>query len=89
LVQAKPGIPVAALVAGGEAGIGVQQLSEFLGEPGIEIVGILPPPVQSVTAFSIGVRARSTHVEEARAVAAHLNASEAIETKRRLAMEPA
>ena len=88
-MQAKLGIPGAALVAGGEAGIGVQQLSEFLGEPGIEIVGILPPPVQSVTAFSIGVRARSTHVEEPRAVAAHLNACEAIETKRRLGMEPA
>jgi molybdate transport system substrate-binding protein len=88
-VQAKPGIPVAALVAGGEAEIGVQQLSEFLGEAGIEIVGLLPPPVQSVTTFSIGVGARSTHVEAARAVVAYLNASEAAKTKRRFGMEPA
>jgi molybdate transport system substrate-binding protein len=89
LVQAKPGIPVATLVAGGEAAIGIQQLSEFLGEPGIDIVGVLPPPVQAVTTFSIGIGARSTHVEEARAVVAYLNASEAIEIKRRFGLGPA
>ena len=89
LVQAKPGIPVATLVARGDAAIGVQQLSEFLGEPGIDIAGILPPPVQAVTTFSIGIGARSTHVEEARAVVAYLNASEAIEIKRRFGLEPA
>ncbi len=89
LVQAKPGIPVATLVARGEAAIGVQQLSEFLGEPGIDIVGILPPPVQKVTTFSIGIGTRSTHVQEAQAVITYLNASEAVEIKRRFGMEPA
>jgi molybdate transport system substrate-binding protein len=89
LVQAKPGIPVATLVAGGEAAIGVQQLSELLGAPGIDIVGILPPPVQSVTTFSIGVGVRSVQIEEARAVIAYLNASEAIAMKHRFGMEPA
>ena len=88
-VQAKPGIPVATLVAGGEAVIGIQQLSEFIGEPGIEIVGILPSPVQAVAIFSIGIGARSTHVEEARAVIAYLNAPEAVEMKRRFGLEPA
>jgi len=89
LVQAKPGIPVANLVARGEAAIGIQQLSEFLGEPGIDIVGILPPPVQTVTTFSIGIGTRSNRVEEAQAVIDHLNASEAVEIKRRFGMEPA
>ncbi len=89
LVQAKPGIPVATLVARGEAAIGVQQLSEFLGEPGIDIVGILPPPVQKVTTFSIGIGTRSTRVQEAQAVITYLNASEAVEIKRRFGMEPA
>jgi|SRR5579885_1603981 len=89
LVQAKPGIPVASLVASGAAAIGVQQLSELLGEPGIDIVGVLPPPVQAVTTFSIGIGARSTHIEEARAVIAYLNAPEAIEPKRRFGLEPA
>jgi molybdate transport system substrate-binding protein len=88
-VQAKPGIPVATLVARGDAEIGIQQLSEFLGQPGIDILGIVPPPVQSVTIFSIGIGARSSHVEQARAAAAYLNASETVETKRRFGMEPA
>ncbi|MGH7074518.1 MAG: substrate-binding domain-containing protein [Stellaceae bacterium] len=88
-VQAKPGIPVATLVARGEAAIGIQQLSEFLGEPGIDVVGILPPPVQAVTIFSIGIGARSTRIAEARAVIAHLNAPAATPVKRRFGMEPA
>jgi molybdate transport system substrate-binding protein len=87
-VQAKPGVPVAALVARGEAEIGIQQLSEFLDEEGIDIVGLVPPPVQSVTTFSIGVGARSTRAVDARALIAFLNAPEAGETKRRLGMEP-
>jgi molybdate transport system substrate-binding protein len=89
LVQAKPGIPVATLVARGEAAIGIQQLSEFLGEPGIDIVGILPPPVQKVTTFSMGIGTRTNRVQEAQAVIAHLNTSEAVEIKRRFGMEPA
>ena len=89
LVQAKPGVPVATLLAAGEAAVGIQQLSEFLGEPGIDIVGILPPPVQTVTTFSTGIGARSTQVEEAQAVIDFLNAPEANEPKRRLGLEPA
>lgn len=88
-VRAKPGIPVATLVVSGEAMVGIQQLSEFLGEPGIDIVGILPPPVQAVTIFSIGIGAQSTRVDEARALIAYFNASQAIEMKRRFGMEAA
>ena len=82
-------VPVAALVARGEAEIGVQQLSEFLDETGIDIVGLVPPPVQSITTFSIGVGARSVRAEQARKLIAFLNGPENNETKRRLGMEPA
>lgn len=88
-VQAKPGIPVASLVARGDAEVGVQQLSELIGQPGIEIVGLLPPPVQSVTTFSIGIGARSPQIEAAQAVVEYLNAPETVETKRRFGLEPA
>lgn len=88
-VQAKPGVPVAALVAEGEAEIGVQQLSEFLDEPGIDIVGLVPAPVQSLTTFSVGVGARAARLEDAEALIAFLNAPDAAEMKRRLGMEPA
>ncbi len=87
--EAKPGIPVAKLVAEGEAEIGVQQLSEFLDEPGVDIVGLAPPPVQSVTTFSIGLSSRTPLPEEARALLAYLVGAETAEIKRRLGMEPA
>ena len=41
-LKAPPGVPVATLVANGEADLGVQQLSELIGQPGIEVVGPLP-----------------------------------------------
>src|SRR5262245_26264581 len=46
LVQARPGIPVASLVASGEADLGFQQLSELLNVHGIEILGLLPQSIQ-------------------------------------------
>ena len=52
---APPGVPVASLVARGDADLGFQQLSELIGQPGIEIVGALPPEIQAVTVFSAGV----------------------------------
>ncbi len=88
-VQAKPGVPVAALVANGDAAIGIQQLSELLGQPGIDVLGIVPAPIQSVTTFSIGIGALSSHPEEARAAIAYLNAEETIAAKRRFGLEPA
>ena len=41
LVQARPGIPVASLVASGEADLGFQQLSELLNVDGVDVAG--PP----------------------------------------------
>ena len=58
-LTAPPGVPVASLVARGEADLGFQQLSELIGQPGIEVVGSLPPEIQSVTVFSAGVSAAS------------------------------
>jgi molybdate transport system substrate-binding protein len=89
IVQAPPGVPVALLVARGEASLGFQQLSELMGEPDIEIVGLLPPAIQSTTVFSIGVGARSSNLAEARAFIACLNSPQADEAKRRRGMEPA
>ncbi|HXE16078.1 MAG TPA: substrate-binding domain-containing protein [Stellaceae bacterium] len=89
LVQAKPGIPVASLVAKGDAAIGVQQLSELVGEQGIDVVGLLPAPVQSVTTFSIGIGAHAAHPDAARAFIAYVNAPDAAEVKRRFGLEAA
>jgi molybdate transport system substrate-binding protein len=55
IVIPDPGTPVGEVVAKGNAEIGIQQISELLPVPGIEIVGPLPEPMQKITIFSGGV----------------------------------
>lgn len=54
LVEALPGIPVARLIAAGEVDAGFQQLSELLGEPGLDVIGALPVSLMPLTAFAAG-----------------------------------
>lgn len=88
LLQAPPGVPVATLVASGEASLGFQQLSELVNQPGIEVAGVLPPAIQRITTFAGGVGARSTRADDARAWLAFLAAAETSAVKRRHGMEP-
>jgi molybdate transport system substrate-binding protein len=60
--------PVGAVVAAGEAELGVQQLCELEPVPGIDIVGPLPPPVQKITHFSAGIPAEAANAAGARAL---------------------
>ena len=89
LRQAAPGVPVARLVAEGGAELGFQQLSELLGQPGIEVLGVLPPGADFVTTFCGG---RCTGSPRAAAVADWLRFAAgpaADDLKRRHGMEPA
>ena len=88
-VQAPPGVPVATLVARGDVTLGFQQLSELLGEPGIEVIGLLPPQIQLMTAFRAGVASASKQVAEARAFIAFLASPDINAAKRRNGLEPA
>lgn len=89
LVQAPPGVPVAALVARGDVALGFQQLSELQGVPGIEVVGPLPAAIQIVTVFSAGVCAAATQADAARALLDFLASPACADAKRRQGMEPA
>src|SRR5271166_3487556 len=80
-LAAAPGTPVASLVARGDADLGFQQLSELIGQPGIEIVGPLPPQIQSVTVFSAGVSVKSAEHEPALALVAYLASAETGDAK--------
>src|SRR5690606_39400908 len=51
IVVPPPGVPVASLVAEGKAEIGFQQLSELIGRDGIDVLGLVPAAIQSVTIF--------------------------------------
>ena len=86
---APPGVPVATLVANGDADLGFQQLSELIGQQGIEVVGPLPPEIQAVTVFSAGVSMASRDPEGARAFVAYLASAGTDDTKRRHGMKPA
>jgi molybdate transport system substrate-binding protein len=89
IVQAPPGVPVGALVARGDADLGFQQLSELMNVPGIEVLGPMPPEIQSVTVFSAAVSRATQKAEEARSFAAYLASPDTAEVKRKNGMEPA
>ena len=89
MVQAKPGVPVGALIAQGEVALGFQQLSEMMGVPGITVLGPLPDAVQITTTFSGSVAATSQHADAVRALLAFWASAACSESKRRQGMQAA
>jgi molybdate transport system substrate-binding protein len=89
MVKAPPGVPVAALLARGDATLGFQQLSELIHEEGVEILGPLPSGSQVVTIFSGAVCAASVRPDAARAALAFFASREADAAKRRHGLQPA
>jgi molybdate transport system substrate-binding protein len=65
ILLAPPGVPVAQLVAQGKAQIGFQQLSELIGQPGIQVLGPLPSDIQLITLFSAGIHSRTQNTKAA------------------------
>ena len=55
LVQAPPGVPVATLVGDRHVDLGIQQLSELIDVPGVDVAGVVPPDVAAPTLFAGGV----------------------------------
>ena len=89
MVQAKPGVPVAALIAQGEVALGFQQLSEMMGVPGITVLGPLPEAVQINTTFSGSVGANTSHADAVRAMLAFWASAACADTKVRHGMQAA
>jgi len=55
-----------------EADVGIQQLSELMAVPGIEIIGPLPPDIQATTVFSAGLSTSAKNPEGGQALLAFL-----------------
>ncbi|NIF68620.1 ABC transporter substrate-binding protein [Burkholderia sp. Ap-962] len=89
IVRARPGVPVAALIAAGEVELGFQQRSELLDQPGIAIVGPLPDEVQAVTVFAGAIGSLCTQREAAAAFLAFLASPQAAAAKLACGMSPA
>jgi len=89
LIQAMPGVPVAALIASGEVDIGFQQFTELKDQHGITLLGAMPPGLEIVTTFVGAVGAGSAQHAAARALLRFMSSPAADEAKRRHGMQPA
>jgi molybdate transport system substrate-binding protein len=89
IVVPPSGVPVGSLVAAGTAELGFQQLSELMNVPGIEVIGPLPPSIQTITVFSGGIAANCRRPDEARALLEFMASPGAADVKRRHGLEPA
>jgi molybdate transport system substrate-binding protein len=67
-----PNSRVSVLVSSGEAEIGLQQASELLDNPDVEVIGMLPAELQQITIYSGGVTARAKQPDAAKALIAAL-----------------
>jgi molybdate transport system substrate-binding protein len=68
MLQAPPGVLVAEMVARGEKEIAFQQLPELRQVSGIDIVGPLPPDIQTVTTFSGGIPVSAQAPDQSKAL---------------------
>jgi molybdate transport system substrate-binding protein len=89
IVVAPPGVPVGSLVAKGDCELGFQQMSELINLDGIDVLGPLPPSIQTLTIFSAGVSSGTRFADAARKVLAYMSSPSVSDLKRRLGMEPA
>jgi molybdate transport system substrate-binding protein len=84
-----PAEPVGAVVARGEAEIGLQQVSELLPVQGIDYVGPLPVEIQKITVFSAGVTSNAKEPAAARSLIRYLSSPEAYAAIKKTGLEPA
>ena len=80
---------VSELVAGGEIELGIVVITQILTTPGVQLVGPLPPEIQSSVTFASGISTRSTVPDAAKALMAFLAGPTALPVIRKQGMEPA
>jgi molybdate transport system substrate-binding protein len=66
------------LISSGEAEIGLQQVSELLDNPDVEVIGMLPPELQQITVYSAGITTSAKAPDAAQAMVRALTTPEAI-----------
>jgi molybdate transport system substrate-binding protein len=79
--------PVGALIASGEAEIGVQQVAELRPVAGVDVIGELPPELQTRIPLSAGISAKAKDAATARALVAFLRSGAAQEVLQRKGMD--
>lgn len=88
IVVPPPGVPVGSLVASGGAELGFQQLSELMNLAGIDVIGPLPPAIQTLTIFSGAIATSCASPSAARALLQFMASPAVAAVKLRHGMEP-
>jgi molybdate transport system substrate-binding protein len=79
---------VSELVAKGEIELGIVVVTQIMTTPGVELVGPLPPEIQSYVTFAGGVSANATAPDAARALLKFLHGPHAVPVIAAQGMEP-
>jgi molybdate transport system substrate-binding protein len=74
-------------VADGQAELGIQQISEIIAVPGVELVGALPPELQKMTVFSAAVITAAGNLELARLFVTYITSGEVLQVVQAKGME--
>jgi molybdate transport system substrate-binding protein len=80
---------VSVLVSSGEAEIGLQQVSELMSNPEVEVIGMLPAELQLTTLYSAGVTTGARQAEAAKALIAAMTAPSAAAVYKAKGLDPA
>jgi len=89
IVVPPPGVPVASLVAGGQAALGFQQLSELQNVAQVDVLGPLPAEIQLMTTFAGGISVRCEQPQAATDLLLYLRLPSTAAVKQRYGMDPA
>ena len=88
-VKATPrGSGAAAMVATGEADIGLLPVSEIMHAPGVELAGVIADEIQLHQIFAAAIVVASKEIDAAKRLIAFLTSESAAQTIRRGGMEP-
>ena len=81
------GRPVGAVIASGEAEIGVQQIAELRPVAGIDVIGEMPADLQKQIPYSAGIAAKAKDADAARALVSFLRSEAALDVLKRKGMD--
>jgi molybdate transport system substrate-binding protein len=79
---------VSVLVASGEAEIGLQQVTELLSNPDVEVIGMLPADLQQITMYSAGVTTNAKDADAAKALVEAMAAASAAPIYKAKGLDP-
>jgi len=78
LAAGGPNGRVSVLVSSGEAEIGLQQVSELMSNPEVDVIGMLPADLQQLTIYSAGITTNAKQTDAANALIKFLAAPAAM-----------